>query len=44
MKVAVIAGSVREESFNRKLAEFVKNRYAGRFEIEILDLSVLTLV
>lgn len=43
MKVAVIAGSVRKESFNRKLAEFVKNRYADRFEIEILDLSVLPL-
>ncbi|CEG22739.1 NADPH azoreductase [Planococcus massiliensis] len=43
MKVAVIVGSVRKESFNRKLAEYVKNRYADRFEIEILDLSVLPL-
>ena len=43
MKVVVIVGSVRKESFNRKLAEFVKKRYSERFEIEILDLSILPL-
>lgn len=43
MKVAVIVGSVRKDSFNRKLAEFVQKRYGNRFEMEILDLSVLPL-
>ena len=43
MKIAVIVGSVRKDSFNRKLAEFVKKRYGGRFDMEILDLSVLPL-
>lgn len=43
MKIAVIVGSVRKDSFNRKLAEFVKNRYGSRFDMKILDLSVLPL-
>ena len=43
MKVAVIVGSVRKDSFNRKLAEFVQKRYGSRFEMKILDLSILPL-
>lgn len=43
MKIAAIVGSVRKDSFNRKLAEFIKKRYNNRFDMEILDLSVLPL-
>ena len=43
MKVVAIVGSVREESYNNKLAKFVQKRYADKFDLEILDLSVLPL-
>ena len=43
MKVVAIVGSVREESYNNKLAKFVQKRYANKFDLEILDLSVLPL-
>ncbi len=38
MKVAAIVGSIRKDSLNRKLAEFVKNRYADKFELDIISL------
>lgn len=43
MKVVAIVGSVRKESYNNKLAKFVRKRYADQFDLEILDLSVLPL-
>lgn len=41
MKVVAIVGSIRKDSYNRKLAEHVKNRYQDRFDLEILDLKPL---
>ena len=43
MKVVAIVGSVRKESYNNKLAKFVQKRYADKFDLEILDLSILPL-
>jgi chromate reductase, NAD(P)H dehydrogenase (quinone) len=43
MKVVAIVGSVRKDSYNRKLAEFIQKRYANQFELEILDISGLPL-
>lgn len=41
LKVAAIVGSIREDSYNKKLAKFVQKRYKDRFDLEILDISVL---
>jgi len=41
MKVVAIVGSVRKDSYNKKLAKFVQKRYANQFDLEILDLSSL---
>ncbi|MBB6733856.1 NAD(P)H-dependent oxidoreductase [Cohnella zeiphila] len=41
MKIAAIVGSIRKDSYNRKLAEHVKNRYQDRFETEVLTLNGL---
>ena len=38
MKVVAIVGSIRKESFNLKLAQHVQERYADKFELEILSL------
>ncbi|MDN7245295.1 NADPH-dependent FMN reductase [Planococcus shenhongbingii] len=43
MKVVAIVGSVREDSYNKKLAKYVQKRYADKFDLEILDLSGLPL-
>lgn len=43
MKVVAIVGSIRNDSYNKKLAQFVQNRYANQFDLEILDLSILPL-
>ncbi|QHT58578.1 NAD(P)H-dependent oxidoreductase [Paenibacillus lycopersici] len=39
MKVAAIVGSIRKNSYNKQLAEFVKHRYAERIDLEILTLN-----
>ncbi|MCC3376121.1 NADPH-dependent FMN reductase [Cohnella sp. REN36] len=41
MKIAAIVGSIRKDSYNLKLAQYVKERYKGRFELEILSLRDL---
>lgn len=41
LKVVAIVGSIREDSYNKKLARFVQNRYKELFDLEILDISVL---
>lgn len=41
MKLAALVGSVREESFNGKIAEFMKQRYEETFHMEKLDLQGL---
>ncbi len=39
MKVVAIIGSIRKESINKKLAEFIKSRYINKFDLEILTLQ-----
>lgn len=41
MKLAVIVGSIRKESYNMYLAKHVQKRYGEQFDIEILDLASL---
>lgn len=41
LKVAAIVGSIRKDSYNKKLAKFVQERYKDRFDLHILDISVL---
>lgn len=41
MKVAAIIGSLRKESLNRQLAETIKERYAEKLELEILEIGNL---
>ncbi|MDF2725088.1 MAG: hypothetical protein K0Q59_4763 [Paenibacillus sp.] len=38
MKVVAVVGSIRKQSYNKQLAEFVKARYADSIELEILSL------
>ncbi len=39
MKTVILVGSISEKSVNRKLAEFMKDRYSDRMNIEILDIK-----
>ena len=39
MKIIAIVGSVRKDSYNKKLAEFMKERYAGKLDIEVFTLE-----
>jgi chromate reductase len=39
MKVVAIVGSIRKDSFNKKLAEYIKSRYINKFDLEILTLN-----
>ncbi|ETI69781.1 NADPH-dependent FMN reductase [Neobacillus vireti] len=39
MKVVAIIGSIRKESLNKKLAEYIKSRYINKFDLEILSLN-----
>ena len=41
MKVVAIVGSIRKESYNLKIAKYIQDRYADKFDFEILDLSPL---
>ena len=41
MKIVAIVGSIRKESLNKQLAVTMKDRYAERFELEILDIATL---
>lgn len=38
IKVAAIIGSNRKESYNRKLVEYMKSRYADQLEIELVSI------
>ena len=39
MKIAVVIGSIGKNSYNMKLAEFIKRRYEGKLEMEVLSLK-----
>jgi len=39
MKLVAIVGSIRKDSLNKKLAEYVKARYVDKFDLEILSLN-----
>lgn len=39
MKIAVVIGSISKNSYNMKLAEFIKRRYEGKLEMEVLSLK-----
>jgi len=41
MKIAAIVGSIRKDSYNHKLAQYVKERYKEHFELEILSIKDL---
>lgn len=41
MKIAAIVGSVRKDSYNMKLAQFIQKRYKNRFELDIISLRGL---
>ena len=41
MKLVAIVGSLRKDSYNRQLAVAIQERYAEKFELEILDIGLL---
>ena len=43
MKIVAIVGSLRKDSYNMKIANFIKSRYKGKLDIEILKLNDLPL-
>ena len=43
MKIVAIVGSLRKESYNKKIAEFMKERFKEKLEIEIITLENLPL-
>jgi len=43
MNIVAIVGSLRKDSYNRKIAEFMKNRYKEKMDIEILNIGNLPL-
>ncbi len=43
MKIVALVGSLRKDSYNKKIANFMKDRYAGQLDIEILSIGNLPL-
>lgn len=41
MKIVAMVGSIRTESYNMKLTNFMKNRYSDKIEIEVLPIDGL---
>lgn len=41
VKIVAIVGSLRKESYNRKIANFMKERYSSKLDIEVLLLNDL---
>lgn len=42
-KLGIIIGSLRKESFNRKVAEYLGDHLKDRFEVEFIDLAPLSM-
>lgn len=43
MKIVAIVGSLRKESYNKRIANFMQDRYKGKLDIEILPIDNLPL-
>ena len=43
MKIVGIVGSVRKQSFNKMLANYVATRFADKFDLEVLTLEDIPL-
>ncbi|GIP32496.1 NADPH-dependent FMN reductase [Paenibacillus sp. J2TS4] len=41
MKIVAIVGSIRKESYNKKLAEYMQKKYQSRLDIEVLSIKEL---
>ena len=41
MKIVALVGSIRKDSYNLKLAQYIQKRYKEHFELEILNLREL---
>ncbi|MCT6903390.1 MAG: NAD(P)H-dependent oxidoreductase, partial [Lactobacillus sp.] len=41
MKVVAIVGSIRKESYNMQLAQFIQKRYTEKLDLEVLSLKDL---
>ncbi|TWE01768.1 NADPH-dependent FMN reductase [Neobacillus bataviensis] len=41
MKIVALVGSLRKDSYNKQLAYTIQERFANKFDLEILDLGVL---
>ena len=44
MKVVAIVGSIRNDSYNLKLAQYIQKRYQERFDLEILNIREYTIL
>ena len=43
MNIAIIVGSLRKESYNKRIAEFLIKRYDGKYNLEIVSIDKLPL-
>ena len=41
MKIVALIGSLRKDSYNKQLALTIQERFASKFDLEILDLGIL---
>ncbi|OAO79762.1 NADPH:quinone oxidoreductase [Geobacillus stearothermophilus] len=41
MNIVALVGSLRKDSYNRKLAEFMRERYKDKFQLDIADIGAL---
>ena len=41
MKIAALVGSVRKDSYNKQLAETIKDRFQAKFALDVLDIRSL---
>ncbi|KPC98069.1 NADPH azoreductase [Geobacillus sp. BCO2] len=41
MNIVALVGSLRKDSYNRKLAEWMRERYKDKFQLDIADIGAL---